>query len=247
MMSTMPTQKTFKGRVRTRMAKTGESYTTARQQLLRKAGERAAPEPPATTRDLTPALTPVAASIETKTTNLTSDDAMARATGRHHADWFALLDAWGATDHAHAEIARWLQASHGVAGWWSQNITVAYERARGMRAPHELTDGFSVSISRTVATDPADALAAFTDAAIRRRWLTDATMHQRQTRATNTARFDWADPPSILVVYVTPKGPGKTTVTVTAERLPDADAVARLKASWRTSLGQLKTTLEGAI
>ena len=34
---TMPTQKTFKTRVRTRMSKTGESYTTARQQLLRKA------------------------------------------------------------------------------------------------------------------------------------------------------------------------------------------------------------------
>ena len=31
---TMPTQKIFKHRVRTRMAKTGESYTAARRQLM---------------------------------------------------------------------------------------------------------------------------------------------------------------------------------------------------------------------
>lgn len=35
----MPTQKIFKQRVRARMAKTGEAYTTARAQLLRKAAE----------------------------------------------------------------------------------------------------------------------------------------------------------------------------------------------------------------
>ena len=39
-------------------------------------------------------------------------------------EWFALLDAWGATGHSHTEIARWLHETHGVPGWWSQNITV---------------------------------------------------------------------------------------------------------------------------
>ena len=58
---------------------------------------------------------------------------MRNATGKGHGEWFGLLDAWGATDHSHTEIARWLNAEHGVPGWWSQNITVNYERARGMR------------------------------------------------------------------------------------------------------------------
>ena len=35
----MPTQKLFKRRVRARMTKTGESYTAARRQLLRKVPE----------------------------------------------------------------------------------------------------------------------------------------------------------------------------------------------------------------
>ncbi|MBA3587552.1 MAG: hypothetical protein H0W41_07935 [Chloroflexi bacterium] len=43
----MTTQKTLKRRVRARAAKTGESYTAARAQLLRKADPPApAPEPP---------------------------------------------------------------------------------------------------------------------------------------------------------------------------------------------------------
>ena len=77
---------------------------------------------------------------------------MERATGKRHAEWFALLDEWGATEHTHTEIARWLSETHGFPGWWVQNVTVAYERARGMRAPHQMRDGFSVSVTRTIAT-----------------------------------------------------------------------------------------------
>ena len=239
----MPTQKTFKTRVRTRMSKTGESYTTARRQLLRKT-----PEP----ETATPA---AAAQLETTTpetttreaaagTNLTSDEAMLRATGHGHAEWFALLDAWGATERTHTEIARWLHTEHDVPGWWSQNVTVAYERARGRRAPHELSSGFSVSVSRTIEVDAILALRAFTDPAMRSRWLSGATLRQRPTRAANTARFDWADPPAIVVVSILPKTATKSTVNVTTEKLPDADSVERLKVAWRTWLGQLKVMLE---
>ena len=53
----MPTQKTFKQRVRTRMTKTGESYTAARHQLLRKAGEpeTLCPWKPRSTAEASPA------------------------------------------------------------------------------------------------------------------------------------------------------------------------------------------------
>jgi hypothetical protein len=238
---TMPTQKTFKTRVRTRMSKTGESYTTARHQLLRKASDTGPvalePTPPP---EPTASTTPATAT----TTTLTSDEAMVRATGRPHADWFALLDAWGGTDHTHTEIARWLHDGHGVPGWWSQNVTVAYERARGMRAPHELPGGFSVGVSKTVALSADRALAAFTDPAQRRRWLTGASMRQRPTRAANTARFDWADPPAIVVVSILPKGPTKSTINVTTEKLPDAVSVERLRMAWRTWLAQLRSQLE---
>jgi uncharacterized protein YndB with AHSA1/START domain len=175
----------------------------------------------------------------------TSDSAVIRATGQGHEAWFALLDGWGATDRAHPEIAAWLGAEHGVSGWWSQSITVAYERARGLRAQHEMRDGFQVGATRTIAADATVVLAAFTDEAIRGAWLPDAPMSPRPTRAAGTARFDWSDPPSRVVVHVTPKGEGRTSLSISHERLPDAEVAEELKARWREHLGVLKEMLDG--
>ena len=169
---------------------------------------------------------------------------MRSASGKVHAEWFALLDAWGATDHGHTEIARWLSEAHGVRSWWTQSITVAYERARGIRARHQMRDGFSISATRTVAVTAERALAAFTSAPFRKRWVPDAPMRQRPTRAALSARFDWSDPPSRVVVTVVPKGADKTLVAVTHEQLPDAESGERLKGAWRERLGVLKAVLE---
>jgi uncharacterized protein YndB with AHSA1/START domain len=221
------------------MAKTGESYTAARHQLLRKSTDGLVGDAELA-KDLpaAPAATAVPAEL------LTSDDSMRRATGKGHAEWFAILDTWGATGHTHTEIARWLNAEQGVPGWWSQNITVNYERATGRRQPGQMADGFSVSASRTIDVEPERALAAFTDAALRKRWLPGAPMRQRPTKAARTARFDWADPKSRVVVIVDEKGAGRSVVYVTCEQVPDAEAADALKQQWRASLGELKTFLE---
>jgi hypothetical protein len=243
----MPTQKTFKRRVRARMTKTGESYTTARHQLVRK-GDPAtgAPESsaPATTDEPATAEETITAADTLQSDLLTSDEAMVRGSGKGHAAWFALLDAWGATGQRHTRIATWLREEQGVPGWWAQNITVAYERARGMRGKHQMADGFSIAVTRTVGADAIRALGAFTDPDVRRRWLPDARMEPRPTRARGTARFDWADPPSRVVVTVVVKAPDRTIVALGHEKLPDAATAERFKASWRTSLGALKRVLE---
>jgi hypothetical protein len=231
MSSTMTTQKTFKQRVRTRMAKTGESYTAARAQVLRKA-EPPAPEP----------LT--APTVDAGLLSTTAE-AILKATGRAHGDWFATLDAWGAVDRKHPEIAAWLQADHGVSGWWAQSITVDYERARGLRAIHQNSGGFSVSVTRTVAGSPEHVLGAFTDARRRAEWLPDVELRRRPTRAAGTARFDWPDPASRVVVrVVSAKDAARTTLNVTHEQLPDAAATAPIKSMWRERLDALKTLLE---
>lgn len=232
----MPTQKLFKQRVRARMTRTGESYTSARQQLLRKSS-----------RDVPAAEAPAQATPEdsaTPTETLTSDAAMLRATGRRHAEWFALLDGWQANTRRHGEIATYLRDAQGLPGWWAQNVTVAYERARGLRAVGQMADGYQVAVTRTVATDAASALAAFTDPERRRAWLPVNGITPRPTRAARTARFDWADPPSRLVVTVQPKDEGRVVVAIVHEKLPDTAAADRLKASWRGWLGELKAGLE---
>jgi uncharacterized protein YndB with AHSA1/START domain len=106
-----------------------------------------------------------------------------------------------------------------------------------------MADGFSVSVTRTVGVPPEVALEAFTDEKLRTAWLPLA-MRQRPTRARHTARFDWDEPPSRIVVSLVPKGEGRTTIAVVHERLPDAEAGERLKGSWRTWLAALKTVLE---
>lgn len=44
-----------------------------------------------------------------------------------------MLDAAGARDWPHKQIAEHLVAAHGVDGWWAQSITVGYEQATGRR------------------------------------------------------------------------------------------------------------------
>ena len=237
----MPTQKVFKQRVRARLAKTCEAYTAARHQLLRKAEDLQAPPKPTEPSTEAPAFTPTDAIPADGL--LVADEAMVRATGRGHAEWFAILDEWGATVHTHTEIARWLSDNHGTPGWWNQNLTVAYERARGLRVRHEMADGFSISVTRTVHVAPEQALGAFTDESRRAGWLSEP-MHQRPTRARNTARFDWDEPPSRVVVSLVPRDDGRTTIAVSHERLPDAQAGEQLKARWREWLAALKTVLE---
>jgi hypothetical protein len=112
-----------------------------------------------------------------------SDEVIRPNTGRTWDDWFALLDAWGAAERPHAEIARWVVEEHGVGGWWAQGVTVAYEQARGLRAPGQRRGGlFEVNASKTVAV-PVDRLyEAFADPALRERWLPDAGTADRLKR-----------------------------------------------------------------
>ena len=119
----MTTQKSFKRLVRTRMEKTGESYTAARAMLL------AADEPKDTER---PRLA-------------TSDEEIRRRTGRGWEEWFNLLDDWGAQDRTHREIARWVAEQQGIEplAWNAQAIAGTYELARGLRVPGERADGRS--------------------------------------------------------------------------------------------------------
>ena len=221
----MTRQKTFKRRVRDRMAKTGESYTAARRMLIA-AGERPDTDPPR----FEP---PVA------------DEKVVEATGRGWQAWFEALDGWGAASRSHTEMARWLREAHGVPSWYSQSITVGYERARGLRAPGEHADGFAVSASRTIAVPVERLFEAFEDEALRERWLPAAQLRLRTATAPRTARYDWEDGSSRVNVGFVGVGEAKSRVALSHERLPDADTADEMKAWWRARLTALKSQLEG--
>jgi hypothetical protein len=220
----MTRQKTFKLRVRERMAKTGESYTAARRILIAN-GDR----PETAAADFKP---PVA------------EERMVEATGRGWQEWFAILDGWNGISHSHTEIARWLMEEQGVPGWYAQSLTVGYEQARGLRAPGQRKDGFAAGASRTVSVAVERLFEAFTDESLRERWAPAAELRERTATAPRTARYDWEDGSTRVIVGFDSLGEAKSRVALSHERLPDADSADEMKSWWRERLTELKEKLE---
>ena len=223
----MTEEKSFKRRVRERMSKTGESYTAARLQVARKRARLKSASVRLASADERPA-----------------DNKVVAATGKRWDTWFSMLDDWGADKRKHGEIANFLMNEHGVPGWWSQSITVYYERARGLRLKHQQKDGFTIYASKTIAVPIAKLFDAFVNARSRRKWLTDGTMTLRTSRPRLTARFNWDDGATRVMVSFEEKGPKKASAAVAHERLPDPDEAETAKAAWRGRLASLKAYLE---
>ena len=59
-----------------------------------------------------------------------------------------------------------------------------------------------------------------------------------------SARYDWEDGSTRVVVTFDAKGTAKATVHVSHEKLPDADTADEMKAYWRAALVDLKTWLD---
>jgi hypothetical protein len=214
----MTESKARKRAIRKRMAKTGERYTAARSHLVK-------PEPP-----------PPEPSV--------SDLAIRQATGKGWQEWFAILDAWDGTNHTHREIAVYLNTELGLPGWWTQNVTVGYERARGMRAVHQRPDGFfEVSVSKTVPVGVGRLSDSFTKPRERARWLEAGTLKVRTAQPRKSARFDFRDGKTRVVVGFTAKGRGKSTVSLVHERLAGPADVEKKREFWKERLSRLTEVL----
>ena len=223
----MTRQKSFKRLVRSRMEKTGESYTAARAVLL------AAAEPAESGAEGPPLVT--------------SDESIRERTGRGWEEWFDLLDEWGATELGHTEIARRVSAElgSGSLGWNAQAITLSYERARGLREVGQRSDGFAISAQRTVTVPIERLFDAFVEPARRALWLADGELSERTATRPRSARFDWGDGHTRVHVTFTAREDGGSTIAVEHRRLRDAAHAEEMKAFWRSRLATLKAQLEG--
>jgi uncharacterized protein YndB with AHSA1/START domain len=123
-------------------------------------------------------------------------------------------------------------------------VTVGYERARGLRAPGQRRGGgFEVTVSKTVAAPLERVAAAWNDENERERWFPAAPLTARPTRSARSARFDWEDGRTRVVVYLTDKGAEKTAVAVQHERLADTAEADRMRELWRERLAELARLL----
>jgi hypothetical protein len=223
----MPSQKDLKKIVRARMEKTGEAYTAARLHIVSRKKE------------------PVPAKNEPKLDYAKlagmSDAAMKKATGRNWQEWVPVLDAVKASEKPHGEIAAYV-SSLGVPNWWTQAVTVGYERIRGLREKGQRRGGaYEANKSRTFAVPVEKLFAAFSNARPRNRWL-DAKMKVRTANTNKTIRASFDDG-TLAQFYFTDKGKGKSAVAVQHQKLADKDTATRTKQWWTERLEALAKML----
>jgi uncharacterized protein YndB with AHSA1/START domain len=233
---TMTTQKDFKRLVRGRMQKTGESYTAARATLLAQSAKRKVPSvdsngagPVATT-----ALPTDFAGLAGMT-----DEAIKKNTGCTWEKWVWALDQVNAHNWPHGEIARYVKEKYKVRDWWTQAVTVGYERIRGLRARGQRRSGsWEASKSRTINVAAGTVFKAFKQPKLRSKWLPGSKAVVRSSVPNKTIRLTWDDGSSVEV-YVVAKGRSKTQVAIQHTKLTSRQAVDQMKAFWADHLETL--------
>ena len=172
-----------------------------------------------------------------------SDEAVFKRTGKTWAEWFETLDRAGAKQMSHQEVANHLYTVEKIDGWWSQMVTVGYERERGKRVKHQSAAGFQVSATRTLPVALDRLFKSFSDARSRSRWFKDAPLEITRANPGKNIRARWEGGRSSLEIRFVPKGETKCQVTVDHTRLPDARAAAKMKKLWAGKLEELTDLL----
>ena len=223
----MPTNKDFKRLVRARMQKTGESYTTARAQLLHKKPEAPSPAPSDYAR------------LAGR-----SDAVLKANTGCTWERWVKALDSANAHTWPHRRIAQYVHEKFKVDGWWAQTVTVGYERIKGLRAIGQRRDGsFEATKSRTFAVPLARLYRAWSDARTRTRWLPGVDLTIRTATRNKSMRITWPDRTSVALGFAG-KSVGKSQVAIQHQKLPDKPAATRMKEFWAERLAALGAVLQ---
>jgi uncharacterized protein YndB with AHSA1/START domain len=241
----MTTQKDFKRLVRGRMQKTGESYTAARARLLDGSASRessAKSREHSTTSNVQTngqALTEPAVAPDLAKVAGMSDAKIKENTGCTWDRWVWALDEAGAYNWPHTEIARYVHEKYKVPGWWTQSVTVGYERIKGLRERGQRRSGsWESSKSKTFNAGVGTVYKAFKQPKLRSAWLPDRKIAIRTAVPNKSMRITWDDGTSVEL-YFASRGRSKSSVTVQHTKLASKDAAERAKAFWAEHLDAL--------
>ena len=235
----MPHNKDLKRLVRARMKKTGEAYTAARAQITKSRTKRVTASAVASPSSAAAAADP---KDYAKLAGI-SDAVIKEKTGCNWERWVFALDHYRAAEMSHGEIAALVKAKYKVPDWWTQTVTVGYERIKGLRARGQRRDGtYEANKSRTYDVPVKTLFEAWADTGIRKRWLKEPDVKVRTATPPKTMRLGWADS-TIVAVGFTAKGKSKSSVALAHTKLPDPETSRRLKDQWSKRLDDLGTVL----
>lgn len=223
----MTKQKDLKRLVRSRMKKTGESYTAARTQLAKKKTRSKAASKSGAVASASVAKNSVLKSDFAKIAGM-SDEIVKEKTGRNWKEWVAVLDKASAAEMTHTAIAAHLHKKLGVPGWWCQMVAVGYERIRGLRARGQRRDGkWEATKSKTFTVPVEELFKAWESAKTRARWLPEK-LTVRKATPHKSMRISMSDGTSVELWFQS-KGE-KSVVGVQHTKLASkADAEERKK------------------
>lgn len=238
----MPTNKDFKRVVRERMKKTGESYTAARAQLLRHGTAVAKPNERASSRRARAELAAPAKSDYATVAGM-SDASVKKATGCTWERWVKALDKAEADRWTHKEIAAYVRETYKTPDWWTQMVTVGYERIKGLRMRGQQRDGtFEISKSKVVHVPIEVLFEAFLDEKQRRRWLPDPDPEVRRATKNKSLRLRWSDGSAVDIGFFS-KGATKSQVAIGHSGIATRAEAHRMKAFWGERLVTLADLL----
>lgn len=236
----MPPSKDFKRLIRGRMQKTGESYTAARAVLLSRPPRRLAapalPAEPATSASSEPM-------PDYQRLAGMSDEAIKKNTGCTWERWVFALDHVQAHTWSHREIAEYVHEKYKVPDWWTQTVTVGYERIKGLRDIGQRRGGsYEATRSKTFAVPVSRLYRAWTDTRVRRKWLPGIRLTIRKATPDKSVRISWDDGTSVEV-WLIDKGDKKSTAQVAHRKLPRKTAADARKEYWGERLDALAQLL----
>src|SRR5262245_17532713 len=183
--------------------------------------------------------------MATTKTNKTAvgDDSIRAKTGKDWSEWFRLLDREKAAKLPHREIAKLLASKHKVSGWWSQMITVEYERARGLRAMHQQAGGFTIGVTKTLPVDVGTLYAAATESKLRKRWFPDGEFVASSQMENKYLNGSWKGSARLNAGF-SAKGSQKAQIAIAISRLKNAGEREAEKVAWKAALEKLATLVQ---
>jgi hypothetical protein len=122
-------------------------------------------------------------------------------------------------------------------------VAVEYERARGLRAPHETATGYSVAVSKTLAISLPKLYAATARDATRAKWFPKGRFESSSRTKDKYFRGAWGKGARLEINFYA-KGAGKAQLAVQISKLVAKPDVETQREIWKTALGKLQSLLE---
>lgn len=166
-------------------------------------------------------------------------EAIERATGRNWDEWLRSLEAAGAKDLDHKDLATRVEAELAGKvdnpGWWAQSLTVAYEQHVGRRVPGQAQDGtFQTSVSKSTALAMEELMDSWTAFAASDEEVLSLVSGVPRVSGTDK-RMNWrvkGEDGSGVQVTSEPKKTGAASLIVTLTGLPTFERSQEARASW---------------